>query len=406
MVNYDDVLNEINSFGRFQKIRYGLICLAGFLPPVIAYYHSFIASNPDHRCTLPELENDAFFANTTQYSNQSLTLEKCHYTQNGTKHKCSQWVFDKTYYESTLTEEWSMVCDNAFLRSNVQSIYFFGLLIGSFTLGILSDKFGRKPIVLCSFLLIILGGLGVALGPQRSFGPWISYVIYSISRFIIAIGTRGINLTAYILGIELLDSKRKTFAGMVFQFSFPSGQILLAIMAYFIRDWRTFAWVVFIPTIPFLAYFFVLPESPRWLLMKKKNEKALEILKEVAKVNKKKLDEDLWSQFVESESKQERMNEENLFSVFKSPSLTLTIGIFLVHWVVNNFIFYGVGLKSNDLGMNPYLTFLISAIVELLGVISGALLVDRLGRKVTYGASLFISGLACFSITFIGFCSK
>jgi OCT family organic cation transporter-like MFS transporter 4/5 len=58
-----------------------------------------------------------------------------------------------------------------------------------------------------------------------------------------------------IEGIELLDSKRKTFAGMVFQFAFPSGQILLAVMAYFIRDWRTFAWVVFIPTIPFLAYF-------------------------------------------------------------------------------------------------------------------------------------------------------
>jgi len=36
--------------------------------------------------------------------------------------------------------------------------------------------------------------------------------------------------------------------------------------------------------------------------MKKKNEKALKILQEVAKVNKKKLDEDLWSQFVESES--------------------------------------------------------------------------------------------------------
>lgn len=34
-----------------------------------------------------------------------------------------------------------MVCDKAFLRSNVQSIYFFGLLIGSFALGILSDKY-------------------------------------------------------------------------------------------------------------------------------------------------------------------------------------------------------------------------------------------------------------------------
>jgi OCT family organic cation transporter-like MFS transporter 3 len=51
-----------------------------------------------------------------------------------------------------------------------------------------------------------------------------------------------------------------------------------------------------------LLNFSILPESPRWLLMKKKNEKALKILQEVAKVNKKKLDEDLWSQFVESES--------------------------------------------------------------------------------------------------------
>lgn len=55
--------------------------------------------------------------------------------------------------------------------------------------------------MLSSFIIIILGALGVALGPQESFGFSISFTIYAISRFLIASGTRGINDTGYILGM-------------------------------------------------------------------------------------------------------------------------------------------------------------------------------------------------------------
>jgi hypothetical protein len=65
-------------------------------------------------------------------------------------------------------------------------------------------------------------------------------------------------------------------------------------------------------------------------------------------------------------------------------------------------MFYGVGLRSNDLGVNPYLTFAISAIVELLGLIMTHLIVDRFGRKYPYGLFLVISGVACLSIIFTG----
>lgn len=54
--------------------------------------------------------------------------------------------------------------------------------------------------MLSSFLMLILGGLGVAFGPQESFGTWPSYIIYAVSRFIIACGTRGINVTGFVLG--------------------------------------------------------------------------------------------------------------------------------------------------------------------------------------------------------------
>ncbi len=49
MVKFDDILSEIDQFGRFQKINYGLICLAALLPPLCTYLHSFIAPNVKYR---------------------------------------------------------------------------------------------------------------------------------------------------------------------------------------------------------------------------------------------------------------------------------------------------------------------------------------------------------------------
>ncbi len=54
--------------------------------------------------------------------------------------------------------------------------------------------------MLSSFIMLIVGSIGVAFGPQESIGPLGSYIIYMISRFIIACGTRGINVTGFVLG--------------------------------------------------------------------------------------------------------------------------------------------------------------------------------------------------------------
>jgi hypothetical protein len=54
--------------------------------------------------------------------------------------------------------------------------------------------------MLSSFIMMIVGSVGVAFGPQKSIGTMGSYIIYIISRFIIACGTRGINVTGFVLG--------------------------------------------------------------------------------------------------------------------------------------------------------------------------------------------------------------
>lgn len=71
-----------------------------------------------------------------------------------------------------------------------------------------------------------------------------------------------------------------------------------------------------------------------------------------------------------------------------------------IDWIVNNLVFYGVTLKSNDLGVNPYLSFTISACLELLADLLAYLLIGKFGRKIPFIISLMLAGISCSSIIF------
>ena len=161
--------------------------------------------------------------------------------------------------------------------------------------------------MLSSFIMIIIGSAGVAFGPQDSFGSTYSYAIYAVSRFIIACGTRGINVTGFVLGMEMMGPSKRTFAGIVIEYFFAIGQLILVAIAYtnYVLlgwTWRALAIILIIPCLPFLSYFFILPESPRWLLSKNRPDDALKILENVAKTNKRELKKESWQALIESES--------------------------------------------------------------------------------------------------------
>lgn len=114
--------------------------------------------------------------------------------------------------------------------------------------------------MLSSFIMIIVGSIGVAFGPQENFGTLASYIIYAISRFIIACGTRGINVTGFVLGLEMMGPSKRTFAGVVIEYFFAFGQLILVALAYlnnvyFGNGWRTLAILFLIICFPFLSYF-------------------------------------------------------------------------------------------------------------------------------------------------------
>lgn len=54
---------------------------------------------------------------------------------------CENPVYDKSIFTKTIVTEWNLICDKSWLKDFTQTMFQFGVLIGSFALGIASDKY-------------------------------------------------------------------------------------------------------------------------------------------------------------------------------------------------------------------------------------------------------------------------
>ena len=96
--------------------------------------------------------------------------------------------------------------------------------------GTLSDKFGRRKVFFLAFLIMSLSSLGCAVAP--------GFYIFTVLRVITSVGSAGL-VASYVLCMEVIGSSYRSFAGMVFHVFFSLGYPLLAVMAYYVRSWRT-----------------------------------------------------------------------------------------------------------------------------------------------------------------------
>ena len=75
--------------------------------------------------------------------------------------KCPQneLVFDRSIVKTSITEDFDMTCDELYLRSIFNSLFLGGMLLGSFSIGMISDKFGRVNAMVLSIFLTASSGL-------------------------------------------------------------------------------------------------------------------------------------------------------------------------------------------------------------------------------------------------------
>ena len=84
-------------------------------------------------------------------------------------------------------------------------------------------------------------------------------------------GGIGTYVVAFVIAIEYTGLKFTMFVGILIGIPFPIGEFFLGMEAYYIRDWKilqvatSLPWIILVPILWFLV-----PESPRWLIAKKR----------------------------------------------------------------------------------------------------------------------------------------
>lgn len=162
-----------------------------------------------------------------------------------------------------LNKGWAVGCIN------------IGAAAGALLAGKLSDAIGRKKLLLiCSFLFAVTG---VATGWAPNFSLFITARLLSG----VAVGVAALVCPMYIA--EIAPASLRGRLVTLYQLAIVSGLLLAYLSNYLllptgINNWR---WMFSSQTIPALLFFaglFFVPESPRWLVKKKRNDEAATIL--------------------------------------------------------------------------------------------------------------------------------
>lgn len=167
---------------------------------------------------------------------------------------------------------------------NVASML-LGCAVGALLAGRMADVFGRRTLLIVSavFFIVSAWGSGIANGS-------LEFVIYRILGGL-AVGAASVMAPAYIS--EIAPARIRGRLTTVQQIAIIAGLFCSFLSNYFLAQaagsstsefwmgfqaWRWMFWVELIPAVVFLIALFKIPESPRYLVLKSKNDQALSVL--------------------------------------------------------------------------------------------------------------------------------
>lgn len=281
-----------------------------------------------------------------------------------------------------------------------------GCVAGVALAGFLSDKFGRKKILLLAAILFAISAIGSAVPKTIT-----QLIIFRI------IGGFGVGIASMLSPLyiaEIAPARMRGRLVSINQFAIVSGILLVYFVNYFITDYTNeswnidfgWRWMFASETLPALLFFillFFVPESPRWLVQKNRNDEALNIL---SKINEPKKAKAELSEIENSGSK-----DDGSLSRLLTPGIRIILIIGIVLAIlqqvtgINVFLYYGPEIFKNlGSGTNAaLLQTIIVGTVNLSFTIIAILVVDKIGRKPLLvlgfsgmGISLVCLGLAAY----------
>jgi sugar porter (SP) family MFS transporter len=260
-----------------------------------------------------------------------------------------------------------------------------GATVGNSFAGPIADKFGRKPILIVTAFLFAFCALGCGLAQDIYF-------------FIIArvIGGFGVGMAILVAPMFIAETAPKKLRGLLVTFN--QLNIVLGISVayfsnyYFLKNvsdpdlnWRLMLGVGAVPALLYFVLLFLVPESPRWLMRRGREDEAKKIF---TRIGGEQHATDEMNEIRQSLNNPINKEKETLANVFsKKMKLVLIIGLgiaFFQQITGINAIFYYAPMIFEMAGGGKDAAFIQASILGVTNVVMTLVamaLIDRLGRK-------------------------
>ncbi|XP_064460231.1 organic cation transporter protein-like [Ornithodoros turicata] len=365
-----DVTKVIGDMGPWQGLVAGFVMISNFFLAFNTISSAFILPS-EQRFWCVE---DAFFQNRSQD-------DVCRRYEDADSKLCRRVSYDRTVYRKTLTEEYDLVCGRTWVRTVVQSSVMAGVMLGTVAFGYVSDRRGRRCAVYTGALLHAAGCIVALLANN--------YVQYVLARLLLSLGTSS-SYSFDVIFIESVAPRYRFVSSVAISFGYTAGAIVVAVLNLTVQDWRAYHGLMILYSVLLLVFWYLLHESPRWLLCKKRFDDAEEVMTKICTFNgipkgKVKV---LFPHLLRRYEPAVTHPSSGLLDLFRSSKGTAVYTLCV--WfqaVILAFIYYTSSLTGTVLGGKPHFDFICLFTVEFLCNLLCALLSKRVPRK------LFMCGM-------------
>ncbi|ETI34767.1 hypothetical protein F443_18778 [Phytophthora nicotianae P1569] len=295
-----------------------------------------------------------------------------------------------------------------------------GAIVGASLSGIGNDKLGRRRVILVSSALFTLGAVIMAMAEN--------FVELLIGRLIVGIG---IGCASMAVPLYIAEASPPQIRGQLVSLNsalITGGQFFASVLDALLADteggWRYMLGLAAIPAIVQFAGFLVLPESPRYLISKGRDDEARAVLLKIR--GEQEIDMELGH--IRTELQGSKLEESSVWEELRSPPVmrALILGCFLQCLQqlcgINTVMYYGATIIQMAGFTDPTTAIWLSALVSFSNFIFtfvGIYLVERAGRRlltlgslagvflalVALGGSFFVAEMESVEVKGTGACA-
>ncbi|KAM4870155.1 organic cation/carnitine transporter 2 isoform X2 [Urocitellus parryii] len=381
MRDYEEVTAFLGEWGPFQRLIFFLLSASIIPNGFNGMSVVFLTGTPEHHCRVPDTANLS-----SAWRNHSIPLVLQDDRQ--VPHSCRRyrlatisnfsalglepgrdvdleqleqescldgWEFSQDIYLSTIVTEWNLVCEDDWKPPLTISLFFVGVLLGSFISGQLSDRFGRKNV------LFVTMGMQTGFSFLQIFSK--NFEMFTVLFVLVGMGQISNYVAAFVLG-----------------------------MAIKLEDWRMLLLALTVPGVLCAALWWFIPESPRWLISQGRYKEAEVIIRKAAKINGIVAPSTIFDPSELQDLRSKKQQSHRILDLFRTRNIRIVTIMSIILWLTIAVGYFGLSLDTPNLHGDIYVNCFLSAVVEVPAYVLAWLLLQHVPRRYSMASALFLGG--------------